>query len=78
MQLKLAITPEIVVKVTDNSSIMALIEPNEDGLDITIERKCPQCNGELVLRKFTRGQNKGRNFWGCSNYPQCRHMVDIL
>ena len=30
--------------------------------------KCPKCGGNLVLRKGTYGQ-----FYGCSNYPDCRY-----
>lgn len=34
--------------------------------------KCPQCeNGELVKRK----SKKGRVFYGCSNYPDCKFVV---
>ena len=28
---------------------------------------CPKCDGKIVLKK-TR---KGKNFYGCSNYPKC-------
>ncbi len=33
------------------------------------KRTCPECGGELTLRTNRRGQQ----FWGCSNYPQCRY-----
>ncbi len=33
--------------------------------------KCPNCDGELVLRR----SKKGRPFYGCSNYPQCEFIV---
>ncbi|MCR5032829.1 MAG: type I DNA topoisomerase [Lachnospiraceae bacterium] len=32
--------------------------------------KCPQCGGEIVIKK-TR---KGRNYYGCLNYPECEYM----
>lgn len=31
---------------------------------------CPECNGEIVLRKT----KKRRNFYGCSNYPECNFV----
>lgn len=34
--------------------------------------KCPRCGGNLILRKGQYGQ-----FYGCSNYPQCRFTCDI-
>lgn len=32
---------------------------------------CPDCGGELVLRR----SKKGRKFYGCSNYPECGFVV---
>jgi DNA topoisomerase-1 len=32
---------------------------------------CPECDGELVLRR----SKKGRKFYGCSNYPGCEFVV---
>lgn len=34
---------------------------------------CPMCGSELVLRTAKRGENKGQNFYGCSNFPKCRY-----
>ncbi|MBO8137983.1 MAG: type I DNA topoisomerase [Desulfotomaculum sp.] len=33
--------------------------------------KCPQCSGDIVLRR----SKKGRKFYGCSNYPQCEFVI---
>ncbi|MPW25294.1 type I DNA topoisomerase [Alkalibaculum sp. M08DMB] len=34
--------------------------------------KCPECaDGDLVVRKT----KKGRNFYGCKNYPECTYMT---
>ena len=34
--------------------------------------ECPEpgCNGVLIERR----SKKGRHFYGCSNYPKCRHI----
>ncbi len=32
--------------------------------------KCPQCGGNLIVRKSKRG----RTFYGCSNYPNCKFV----
>ncbi len=32
-----------------------------------IDMKCPKCGGEIVMKKT----KKRRNFYGCSNYPNC-------
>ena len=36
------------------------------------EKICPKCKNKLVLRKSFYGQ-----FYGCSNYPKCRHIEKI-
>jgi len=41
-------------------------------------RSCPRCGAELVLRQAKRGANAGGRFWGCSSYPQCRHVERYL
>jgi len=33
--------------------------------------KCPECKSELVVRR----SQKGRVFYGCSNYPKCRFAL---
>jgi len=32
---------------------------------------CPQCGGEIVLRRT----KKGRSFYGCKNYPKCNFVT---
>ncbi|MGD0280616.1 MAG: topoisomerase DNA-binding C4 zinc finger domain-containing protein, partial [Smithella sp.] len=38
---------------------------------------CPQCGSPMSLREAKRGQNAGKQFWGCSKFPQCRGIVNI-
>ena len=40
---------------------------------------CPVCGtGELVKRVASKGPNKGNVFYGCSNFPQCKTIVNEL
>ncbi|QOG12599.1 NERD domain-containing protein [Arcobacter sp. FWKO B] len=39
---------------------------------------CPKCGSELVLRVAKQGTNKGNEFYGCSNYPKCRHTAQVI
>lgn len=32
---------------------------------------CPKCGKMMFKRTQTRGQQQGREFWGCSDYPHC-------
>ena len=38
---------------------------------------CPKCGADMVERSAKSGPNQGKRFWGCSNYPKCRHIVPI-
>lgn len=35
---------------------------------------CPKCGTPMVQRTATKGDNKGKMFWGCANYPRCREV----
>jgi hypothetical protein len=37
--------------------------------------RCPKCDSEMILRTAKSGANAGNQFWGCSQYPNCRGMV---
>lgn len=38
---------------------------------------CPKCGNSLVVRTAKRGVNAGQQFYGCSNYPNCRYTRNI-
>ena len=38
---------------------------------------CPKCNAPMILRTATKGANQGKQFYGCSNFPNCRAIVNI-
>jgi len=38
---------------------------------------CHQCGSLMSLREAKSGQNAGKQFWGCSKFPQCRGIVNI-
>lgn len=48
------------------SKISALTEENHK------KKTCPECGHDMVVRKSSRGL-----FWGCSNYPTCRHVEPL-
>ncbi len=37
---------------------------------------CPVCGGKPVLRTASRGENAGKQFYGCSNFPKCRYVFE--
>lgn len=34
--------------------------------------KCPNCKANMRVRTATKGRKKGRKFWGCIRYPECK------
>lgn len=39
---------------------------------------CPKCGAEMIQRTVKTGANKGKVFYGCSNYPSCRGIVNLV
>jgi ssDNA-binding Zn-finger/Zn-ribbon topoisomerase 1 len=38
---------------------------------------CPECGkGHLVPRTAARGKNKGNTFYGCTNFPKCKVIIE--
>jgi restriction system protein len=40
-----------------------------------VARACPKCGSEMVLRVAKKGPHSGKEFWGCSRFPDCRCVV---
>lgn len=38
---------------------------------------CPICGKAMVLRTAQKGKSAGKQFWGCSGYPECKGLVEI-
>lgn len=49
--------------------ILAIPDSNETIL-------CPKCSEPMVLHKTNKGQNSGKEFYGCINYPQCKQVIN--
>ena len=42
----------------------------------SVEPLCPKCGAHMIRRQTKSGANAGKSFWGCSNYPKCRGIVN--
>jgi hypothetical protein len=40
-------------------------------------KTCARCGSDMKIRKATKGKNTGNEFWGCSNFPKCRFVIEI-
>lgn len=39
--------------------------------------RCPACGNAMVKRVARRGWHAGSEFWGCTQYPNCRAIISI-
>jgi hypothetical protein len=46
-------------------------EQNQQNSSVPL---CPKCGIPMVLRTVSQGDHKGKQFYGCQNYPRCREM----
>lgn len=53
------------------------VRVQHDEVRIGDSSTCPKCGAKLVLRTAKRGENTGKQFYGCSNYPKCRFVVNL-
>lgn len=68
------ITPYLKVKV---NSPQPLPQP-ESTAPAGSAPYCPKCGIPMVLRTVSHGEHKGKQFYGCQNYPSCREMKPYL
>jgi restriction system protein len=38
---------------------------------------CPQCGKPMALRTAQKGKNSGKQFWGCTGYPECKKIAEV-
>jgi predicted RNA-binding Zn-ribbon protein involved in translation (DUF1610 family) len=75
---------EIIRKI-EEGRLTPSFETNKEHVEhvkhIVSEKKmsntCPKCGSPMVLREAKNGQNAGKQFWGCSKFPQCRSIVNV-
>ena len=51
-----------------------IVEHETEMVDTPV---CPRCSSPMVKRTAKGGENAGKEFWGCSNFPKCREIVAI-
>lgn len=69
------------IELVNGLKLLAMIgevqkEPRiEKPVAKSVQKECPACGGEMVVRIAQKGQHAGKKFWGCSSYPRCRKIV---
>jgi len=79
-ELKMLIVPylEPEAEPSSPSAVMPAEQSNSRaGEPKAIPPICPKCGVPMVLRTAKRGANRGKQFYGCPNYPRCREVVTL-
>ena len=63
------------VRDEDRQPVLAAASQSEaPGRSVT-EPSCPRCSSPMARRLAKNGDNAGKEFWGCTQFPACRGMV---
>jgi restriction system protein len=55
--------------------VQAIVEEKQRQAD---ENICPKCGRPMALRTTMSSDNQGKQFWGCTGYPKCRTIRQII
>jgi len=62
----------------NNTSISNQMDNQENEVVNTAQEiVCPKCGSQMILREAKRGENVGKKFYGCTNYPKCKEIIEI-
>jgi len=75
--------PSIKTHINHVQHVKEIVEKKQHQPDAkpilqNTENACPKCGEAMVLRIAKRGDNQGKQFWGCSGYPKCRTVKQIV
>lgn len=66
------------IKLIDGKELVVLLKdiktPSLKSPEVKVPETnpaCPDCGSEMVRRRAGRGRNRGKEFWGCSKFPNC-------
>ena len=63
---------------SSNSDLESLATSvSEQSPDDEVAILCPKCGAPMVKRTARKGPRAGKPFYGCSNYPKCRGIVNL-
>ncbi|MBF2720431.1 NERD domain-containing protein [Psychrobacter sp. NG254] len=69
-------TAECEIITSDSTNLKAVERTNHTAVTEQVPN-CPRCQGEMTKRVAKKGLNQGQDFFGCSQFPKCRGVVNI-
>ena len=70
------VAAQIAPFVSEKVSVSVPPQP-EVNKQVSSVPVCPKCGIPMVLRTVAQGEHKGKQFYGCQNYPRCREMKPV-
>ncbi|WP_265088566.1 topoisomerase DNA-binding C4 zinc finger domain-containing protein [Psychrobacter maritimus] len=71
------ITPFEVIESELKTDKTVAIEPIDHVTILAQAPNCPKCNSEMIKRVAKKGPQQGQTFFGCSQFPKCRGVVNV-
>jgi len=71
------ITPFEVLESEPNINELATVEQVDAPIVFNNIPACPRCHSEMIKRAAKKGTREGQAFYGCSQFPKCRGVVNI-
>lgn len=68
---------EAHIEKIQNSKPLPQKEKADKKAEMQAKILCPKCGSVMVIRTVSKGSNKGKQFYGCSNFPKCRAIINI-
>ena len=74
---KMFLTPFEVVESEPQINDASIVKPIDTSAVLEQVPSCPKCNSEMIQRVAKQGARQGQTFYGCSQFPKCRGVVNI-
>ncbi len=71
--LMLSLANEPADKSIQDSTVAPKLE--QPTVETSKNPLCPNCNSPMHIRTATKGEHQGKQFYVCSNYPNCRGVL---
>ena len=71
------ITPFEVLESEPKTNEPATIEQVDAPIVSSDRLTCPKCHSEMIKRVAKKGARQGQTFYGCSQFPKCRSVINV-
>ncbi|WP_201508950.1 NERD domain-containing protein [Psychrobacter alimentarius] len=74
---KIFLTPFEIIEPEPQVEIATTLEATDNVANLVQIPTCPRCQGEMVERTAKKGARQGQSFYGCTQFPKCRGVVNV-